>query len=61
MAPVPRFDDSQLERICRILEETVTGSGISAMFHQLDISDDNATATKWRRLMLLADRQRSET
>ena len=61
MAPIPRFDDSQLEWICKILGETVTGSEISAMFHQLNITEDSPTGTMWRRLnAFLGDRQRQD-
>jgi uncharacterized protein (TIGR02391 family) len=50
MASVPCFDETHLEQICRALGETATGSEISSMLGQINVLDDDANGTKWRRL-----------
>jgi hypothetical protein len=60
-SPVPSFNDSHLEAMCKILADTdagLKGSEIGRILAQLGIEDSDPTGTKWKRLFLaLCNRQ----
>lgn len=46
----PIFSDSQIDEISKILGSCGTGSEISSLLHNLNLSDCSGESTKWRKL-----------
>lgn len=61
MPSVPSFNSTQVEQISRLLADFGTGSEISDVLRQCDLTDGSGASTKWRRLnWVLLDVQRRD-
>lgn len=50
MSSFPILSNEQIEQISQILGEEVTGSELSEIFNQCNITDNSGHSTKWRRI-----------